>query len=178
MKKIKRIMVLLVMLALSISAFVLPAQSGRVYANVSDLTNTEWLIEVDNITWPVSAISYDGEWYAKDSCFGGEDVEWVSCYECSFMSGFTINQYGIIMKNGEELLKEDGSYGDHVYVRFCAEGNQDLIDWLYSSGAVLQVEEPAQTGVVTDVVIPVVLALVVGTIIAFVVMDSKKVFVK
>ena len=181
MKKIKRIMVLLVMLALSISAFVLPAQSGRVYADtrVTNLTNTTWEFK-DNID--LSGIEYKNykidyyeyylmldhpddiyyrhDFYIRSSFIADDDMGMGVLYDSDDGWSSTYN-------NEKTFVITGGDDAD----------DSDLIDWLYAN-AELQVEEPAQTGVVTDIVIPVVLAVVVGTIFAFVVMDSKKVFVK
>ena len=176
------------------SAFVLPAQP-KVYARVSDLTDTTWVLndELDlsrfmdgnehnfNVGGQFTLFA-DEEWWEPfdfgpyndkggfifDGTYGGgsgvifqvmlDGIGTLDCYSTNY-GWMEIGAAIFHFTSGSDLT------------------NSDLIDWLYAN-AELQVEEPAQTGVVTDVIIPVVFAVVVGTIIAFVVMDSKKVFVK
>ena len=182
MKKIKRIMVLLVMLALSISAFVLPAQSGRVYADtrVTNLTGTTWEFKDDIDLSGEEERSYSINFYEYYALL--EEPEYISSHTYNGL------QIASLYIGGQQGMAFEDIYDGEIWCTYNNEktfvitggddaDDSDLIDWLYLN-ADLQVEEPAQTGVVTDIVIPVVLAVVVGTMIAFVVMDSKKIFVK
>ena len=180
MKRIKIIMVLLIMFVLSILSFALPMQCSRVYADtrVTNLTNTEWIFH-ENVTAEANGVEYYVEYIWR---YGSESEEvWTD----ETAQGWPGNKASIWFYDGDVFFTTNDNAGfagpadtRHLFITGGDDvTNSDLIDWLYNN-ADLQVEEPAQTGVITDIVIPVVLALVVGTIIAFVVMDSKKVFVK